>query len=418
MEPDQRTHPEQQPALPLMKHYPLGITLSAALSTLLVALSLTALLTPNLEYGVVMLILLAIVVGIPLCFALLATWFTYRRRASAPLPAKLNAAMFVPTLIALSVLPIGSAMQDTARRWFNDAHPDIRELHVNFSGRPLWLALGSAQTEAGRWPQMPLQAGNEAKFVAFTRLPLEDEINENRFPYVGSRLREKVHSYAYAEKGEDGRPVEARPRPLMVRPYPDLGWLPSDIRESKLLVHQYFHYYDHVEVAPGLARLDSSELAALQARLGNVVSFHLSNQYPRGLARLEINGQTLAIGTDSERISEAPCDRSTSFAGSGLLSIDKPLEVRWQTLDDPARWHEARVSVPAFQGATSRAMQASVRNVRLYFLDNDVLAAEQLQTLTSLGGEQKTVTTGVPAGAHQNETCDAHERTSIDSLSS
>lgn len=417
MEPDQRTNPGQQPALPL-KHYPLGITLSAALSTLLVALSLIALLTPNLDYGVVMLILVAIVVGFPLCLALLLTWFAYRRRASAPPPAKLHAAMFAPTLLALSILPIGSAMQDTARRWFNDAHPDIRELHVNFSGRPLWLAIGSAQTEAGGWPQMPLQAGNEAKFVAFTRRPQEAEINENRFPYVGSRLREKAHSYAYAEKDDSGRPVAVRPRPLLVRPYPDLGWLPSDIRESKLLVHQYFHYYDYVEVAPGLARLDSSELAALQARLGNVVSFHLSSQYPRGLARLEINGQALAIGADSERISEAPCDRRTSFAGSALLSIDKPLEVRWQTLDEPSRWHEARVSVPAVQGATTRAIQAWVPNVRLYFLDNDVLAAEQLQTLTSLGGEHKTVTTGVPAGARQDEVCGTHERAGMDTVSS
>ncbi|MFX3543710.1 hypothetical protein [Ralstonia mannitolilytica] len=266
-----------------LKPYRLGITLSAALSILLSTLSLIALLTPNLDYGVVMLILVAIVVGVPLSLALLLTWFTYRRRASTPLPAKLHAAMFLPTLAALGVLPIGVGVQDTARRWFSEAHPDIRELHVNFSGRPLWLAVGSAQTGAGSWPRMPLLSGPEARFAGFIRHPEEDDVNQGRFPYTGSRLRESEHSYAYADTDEAGQPVAVRPRPLLLRPYPDLGTLRWDLRESDLLVYQYFHYYDHVDVAPGLGRLDASKLDELQGLVGNVVSFYLSDQYPRGL---------------------------------------------------------------------------------------------------------------------------------------
>lgn len=400
-----------------LKPYWLGITFGAALAVLLSTLSLIALLTPNLDYGVVILILLAIVVGVPLCIALLVTWLTYRRRTSVPLPAKLHAAMFVPTFVALSVLPMGSAVQDTARKWFKEAHPDIRELHVNFSGRPLWLVLGSAQTDSGAWPNMPLQSGTEAKFVSFTRHPQKDEIAEARFPYVGSRLRESGHSYAYAEKDENGRPVAVRPRPLVLRPYPSLGWLPSDVRESKLLVYQYFHYYDHVDVAPGLTRLDSSELTALQARLGNVVSFYLSDQHSQGLARLEVNGQTLVLGVNGEIILEEPCHRLTGFAGSALLDIEKPLTVRWQTLGDPSRWHEARVSVPAFHDTASPAVRAAVRNVRLYFLDNDAVAAEQLRTLSSLSGERRTITTGVPAGAQIGRNCDTRDRNNIDVFS-
>ena len=149
----------------MLKRYWLGITLSAALAILLITLSLIALLTPNLDYGVVLLILLALVIGLPLCLALLLTWLAYRRSASTPLPAKLHAAMFLPTLAALSVLPIVAGVQDTARRWFSEAHPDIRELHVNLSGRPLWLLVGSAQTGAGSWPHMPLLSGR-----AFIRL--------------------------------------------------------------------------------------------------------------------------------------------------------------------------------------------------------------------------------------------------------
>ena len=93
----------------------------------------------------------------------------------------------------------------------------------------------------------------------------------------------------------------------------------------------------------------------------------LSDQYLRGLARLEIDGQTPVIGANDERVFEAPCDRRSSLVGSALLDIQVPLAVRWQTLDDPARWHEASVSVPAFQGPISRDMQASLRNVPLYF---------------------------------------------------
>lgn len=401
----------------MLKRYWFGITLSAALAILLITLSLIALLTPDLGYGVVMLILLAVVVGVPLCFALLVTWLVYKRRASTPLPAKLHAAMFLPTLAAMSVLPIGAGVQDIARRWFSEAHPDIRELHVNFSGRPLWLAAGTAQTSAGSWPHMPLLSGSEARFADFIRHPQEEDVNQGRFPYTGSRLRESEHSYAYADTDDAERPVTVRPRPLVLRPYPDLGRLPSDLRESDLLVYQYFHYYDHVDVAPGLARLDTSKLNGLQGRLGNVVSFHLSDQYPRGLARLEVDGQTLAIGTENERVFEAPCDRRSSFVGSALLDIKMPLAVRWQTLDDPARWHEASVSVPAFQGTTSPAMQASVRNVRLYFLDGGVVAAEQFQTQSLLGGGQRTVSTGVPVGARTDRICDNTNQDNIDAFS-
>lgn len=400
-----------------LKPYRLGITLSAALAILLITLSLIALLTPNLDYGVVLLILLALVIGLPLGLALLLTWLAYRRSASTPLPAKLHAAMFLPTLAALSVLPIGAGIQDTARRWFSEAHPDIRELHVNFSGRPLWLAVGSAQTGAGSWPRMPLLSGPEARFAGFIRHPQEDDVNQGRFPYAGSRLGEGEHSYAYADTDEAGQPVAVRPRPLLLRPYPDLGRLPSDLRESDLLVYQYFHYYDHVDVAPALGRLDASKLDELQGRLGNVVSFYLSDQYPRGLARLEIDGQTLVIGTDNERVFEAPWDRRSSFVGSALLDIQAPLAVRWQTLDDPARWHEASVSVPAFQGTTSRAMQASVRNVRLYFLDGGVVAAEQFLTQNLLGGDQRTVTTGVPVGVRADRICDNTNQKNIDAFS-
>lgn len=82
---------------------------------------------------------------------------------------------------------------------------------------------------------------------------------------------------------------------------------------------------------------------------------------PPGLARLEIIWQALVISTDGEGAAEAPCDRRTSVAGSALPRIGRPPEVRWQTLDDPSRWPQARVSVPALRGATSRAMEASVR---------------------------------------------------------
>ena len=400
-----------------LKPYWFGITLSAALSILLITLSLIALLTPNLDYGVVLLILLAIVIGLPLCLALLSEWFAYRRSASKPLPAKLHAAIFLPTLAAMSVLPIGTGVQDIAREWFSEAHPSIRELHVNFSGRPLWLAVGIAQTSAGSWPHMPLLSGSEARFAGFIRHPQEEEVNQGRFPYTGSRLRESEHSYAYADTDDAGRPIAVRPRSLLLRPYPDLGRLPSDLRESDLLVYQYFHYYDHVDVAPGLGRLDASKLDELQGLVGNVVSFYLSDQYPRGLARLEVDGQTLAIGTDNERVFEAPCDRRSSFVGIALVDIKMPLAVRWQTLDDPARWREASVSVPAFQGTTSPAMQASVRNVRLYFLDGGVVAAEQFQTQSLLGGGQRTVSTGVPVGARTDRICDNTKQDNIDAFS-
>lgn len=93
----------------------------------------------------------------------------------------------------------------------------------------------------------------------------------------------------------------------------------------------------------------------------------LSDQYLRGLARLEIDGQILATGTNDEHVFEASCDRRSSLVGSALLDIQVPLAVRRQTLDDPTRRHEASVSVPALQGLISWDTQVSLRNVPLYF---------------------------------------------------
>lgn len=386
--------------------YRLGIVLSATLAIFLSALSLIALFTPNLDYGVVMLILLAVVIGVPLCIALLVTWFVYDRRAPEGLPLKLHIAMFVPTLAAVSIIPIAGAMESTARAWFSDAHPSIREIHVNMSGRPLWLAVGATTTYSGGVLQMPLESGSKAKFVGFTRNPSREEISAGTFPYEGSRLRAGEHVYVYATSDEEGHPLSIRPRPLVQMPYPDLGRFSSNVRESELLVYQYFHYYDHVEVVPTLDLIEMSKLKGAARPPSHLVSFFLSNLYPPGLARLEVNGQAVVLGRDSNIASEASCYRPRGLAGDALVDIDKPLVIRWQTLGAPERWYEARgVVVPSFGHDAKGVIDASVPSVMLYFLGNDMVKAERFQELRLRGDRPALRATGLPAGVSADKAC-------------
>ena len=73
-----------------------------------------------------------------------------------------------------------------------------------------------------------------------------------------------------------------------------------------MIRHLYFHYPDHVEVAPALQRLAGMTEQQLDGKkLKGLVLFKAQNYTLNGIARLEINGRTLDVG-DRALASVAP----------------------------------------------------------------------------------------------------------------
>ena len=86
------------------------------------------------------------------------------------------------------------------------------------------------------------------------------------------------------------------------------------------------------------------------------------------------------------------------------MDLDAPLRVRWQTLDNPTRWHEASVTVPPFRQAPS-GWAISLSNVLLYFTGEGHVAAERFQLQMIAVAETGLFATGLPAGVPADETC-------------
>lgn len=385
------------------RNYRAGIGVSLLLAALIAALSLIAVATPNLGWGVVALATLAIWVGVPLLLVLLLAWLRYMVRERGQVPGRVHAVMFVPTAAAMLIVPLWQSLQNTWDSFAGGSRAAIAELHVNLSGQPLWLDTSPyASTGSGAGPDLPMQGDTPERFVAFHRYPNAQSDVDSAFPYQDARLKRSADHYRYATPSGDRAVTDV---PLVRRPYPDTtrfnaGWRSAGPPE---LVHLYYHYSDHVEVAPTLARLSGSAADDLQrSRFEGLVLFKIHNYGSTPIVRMEVDGIALDIGDSAiENIPAAPADCTAySFpAGVALLSLDRPLQLRWQTVDAPARWHSARVQVPAFRQAQPLQGQSTLQQVLLYVLPDGTLAAERYAEVFNGDTRRGIKATGLPARA-------------------
>lgn len=398
----------------LLKHYGLGVVLSVVLGMFIALLSLAALGAPG--YSGLGAIYLAIAGGVPLLIILVMTWICYMIRDRGRLPGRVHALMFLPALIGLGIIPMAMAIEHASHNHFSAEHPSIHELHVNLSGKDLWLAMGAtAETESGSSPSMPLEAAGS---VSFTRYPGRDEVKAGRFPYEGARLRQGVDTYVYAPNDEGaGAPKPTSTLPLVRLAYPDLGPLLPYETESSLLLYQYFHYPNHVEMAPSLAGFAGSTGDYLEDKVRGLVLFDVAiHKHPQPvLFRLEINGQTLALGSPIKP--DEHCAWAYMGSAGALVDADKPLRLRWQTLDDPQRWHEATVNTPAFRHAIPAGAHVSWPQVLMYFIGNDKVAAERFEEVRLPGGKLALHATGMPGEVPSDTVCgSASARYNLDTV--
>ncbi len=393
-------------ARPSFGKYWLGLALSLALTGLLLWIDVSMLSHRDVGYGAIAYMLAAIFIGAPLAVALVITWLIYMARAHGRLPGRVHLLMFVPPLLSLLVIPVGEDIRRADADQFSERHPAIQETHVNLSGRPLWLAPDvNGSTSSGAPPAMPMRPGPWARFVSFTRYPDAQALNAGSFPYDGTRLRDGIDTYSYGTgDAQDQFKAGGRTVPLVRLPYPDIHELTPYESEHVLLVYQYFHYGDRVEVAPGLANMALSTQDALLRNAPHLVKFYMSNRVAPAIARVEVNGQTLAVGSDGPIEADAQCRYAYTPIGYALLDLGASLKLRWQTLDDPGHWREASLTLPPLR-AEATGVPTSFPSVLLYFTGDGHVAAERFQLLKLDGDRSGLLATGRPAGVPAGETC-------------
>lgn len=387
--------------------YLFGLIRSFALAGWLAALGIIAVSDPTLGWGIIALITAAIWVGGPLAILLIITWIAYLVRDRGQIPGRIHALLIVPTLLALLIYPAYESIEQVKRDGFSAAHPYISETHVNMSGKDLWIDTSPyASTGSGAGPQLPLSAGEPQRFAAFNRYP--NASASTPFPYDGARLRDGITQYAYRTPAELAQTPAV---PLNRLPYPDLKPLRSASGQSdaSLLRYLYFHYPDHVDVAPALGRLSGMTEDRLEGnKQKGLVLLKAHNYTPSAIVRLEINGQTLDIG-DRALKSNAPlpaaCHDFATPIGGAFVDIDRALTLRWQTLDAPQTWHEATLRVPAFNKPQPVDGESTLMRVQLYFLPDGSVEGERFVQVRLAKGQLGIRATGVPAPAIAYASC-------------
>ena len=395
--------PARTAHLKQIRHYLFGIIVSLLLAGLLAFLGVVFVSTPNLGWGAQALLSYGVLFGGPLALVLALCWIVYMVRDKGQVPGRVHALMFLPTALALAIVPVSDSIEQGRQDRFQASHPAIEEAHVNLSGRTIWTDRRGGSVSSGASPYLEPGSVEQYMFSRFSRYPNQGPAASEAFPYEGARLKSGVDRYVYSS--QDGTPGASVP--LKRLPYPDLGKLPSASSqgEAELVVYHYYHYADRVEVAPGIARFAGMTNDRMEAAgMPGLAIFGLQNLTPQTIARVEINGQAYDMGSYATRsVLRQPCDPARG-GSPVLLDLEQPLRVRWQTLEEPGTWREATVNVPAFSAASKTDPAKGLLRVRLYFLPDETVAAERYREIR-VRGELSVRATGLPTAAQAHTGC-------------
>jgi len=398
------------------RHYLFGLIISIALAGWLAFLGLTAALTPNLGWGIVALLTAAIWVGVPLAVLLVIVWLYYLSRDRGQVPGRVHAWLFLPTLISMLIYPASESFEKSKRDRFSDAHPYIAETHVNLSGKDLRIdATPYASTSSGAGPSMPLTANEPQRFMVFNRYPSPTATQP--FPYDGTRLRDDIAQYTYRTDLGDAAGASL---PMTRLAYPDLARFSSALNkpDKSMLRYLYFHYPDHVEVAPALNRLAgmTEERLDRQGQHG-LVLLSAVNYTSSAIARLEVNGQTLDIG-DRALASVAPlpatCHDFARPIGAAFIILSRPVVLRWQTASAATPhhpWHTATLQVPAFRNPEPVDGESTLMRLQLNFLPDGTVEVERFVQVHLPKNKLGIRATGIPERAAPYASCGSATRT-------
>ena len=315
-----------------------------------------------------------------------------------------------PVLLALAALLILSAIKDAKKEFYEQSHPNIQEMHINLSGKFLWIGEASSDNALSNTPD---------QFVEVTRYAGG---NDKMLAYNGSRLAESfknVSIYSSETASADSRVVLTLPV-VQAKSYPAVASFLSKVKEfslsgyspteASLLVYQYYYYADHVEVAPAI-NLSGSDSMALWGSNIPVVEIHIANLQPQSIARLEVDGVTLALGSEPRKTETNSNECISRNYGSPMINIlTAPLKVRWQFVEPNPQWHEAKVTVPQLPALKAKPdWKSRDTQVFLYFQKDGSVTSQWQQVVTLKGDKLGLRTTAILPKLIEPAPCGAAE---------
>ena len=362
-----------------MREHPAGPVIGGLMAAVMVCLLVMMYTDGDSAYGMYAVALIAMVVLVPLLVANLVMTAVYLLRRTVP--RRTYAWMWLPAVVVLLSAQLLAVAADLRHEAFERAHPDIREVHVNLSGRSLWLD----PAEAGGRNPAELSGATPEKFLSLTRYPGGDDAMS---AYVRARLADDFRELRVFR----GPPATTPPTLLPVRrpvSFPAveglLDRLSFERGEASVVEYVYYHYADHIDVVPTINLSGSQEMDLWGSGIP-LVDFHLANLTPLPIARLEIDGHGVYLGSDAfaPEKTDNCCCASRNYSAHAINKLDAPLRVRWQLAESNPVWHEATVTVAPFRagGIYGRIRSTSVD---LFFQNDGSVAAEAYQLIDQPG---------------------------------
>ncbi len=249
-----------------------------------------------------------------------------------------------------------------------------------------------------------MEADQPGKFIELTRRAVyQENPSENNvtFEYDGSRLSQNFKEILEHHDAPGVSTPTALPV-VVTSAYPDVSSFIHLLRdendnEVNLIDYLYYHYGDHVEVAPTL-RLSGSQEMKLWGFKTPVVNFYCSNLTTRPIARIEADGQALALtgnALGSILESDTGCYDRYNYAQAILRPGSTHLHLRWQFAEANPPWHEADVILPQFartQGLPKGRFHST--GIDLYFQNDGSVVAERSEQYELANSKPAILTTG------------------------
>ena len=305
-----------------------------------------------------------------------------------------------PSLFALLIVFVVQAWliyktyeAEKIKKAFDRKRPNIDEVHINLSGKDIWLNPDITVNDAKFSPADELRANYAEKFISVKRYGRDYYGHDEMSAYSGAHLAKTLRSIPVYF----GPPQHTSPRMMpvvMPSSYPDtssfIHILDYADTDAAVMSYQYYYYADRVEVAPAMVLSGSEKITLLENKIPFTV-IHLSNLQSRSIVRLEINGQAIALG-DWAWAMETTNGNCTSrnYDIEMFVNFEKPLKVRWQLAEPNPKWHEAMVAIPAFKSAKKPAGNVRLNTALLFFQKDGSVLAEREQEI-ELANDQLAV---------------------------
>ncbi len=303
--------------------------------------------------------------------------------------------MWGPIALVWCAVLLAKGLAQHTRRLDEAKHPSVREMHVNLSGRSIWFDPAGQGGEPRGRQAMPGDA--PGVFAEVTRYYSADD---PMAIYEVARLAPSFRSMTvFVAPPPDGA-TATLPVVWQADAFPDVASFMRHLSfrggEASVTEHWFFHYADRVEVVPALS-LSGSAVMDLAGGPVPMVAFHIANLAHQRLARLEVDGATLGLGSEARAPEQANGYGCTerNHAAHALNRLQAPLKLRWQWAQANPAWHEATVKVPAFRERldTPRG-NPHLTSVTLYLQADGSVVAERSLLRSSLSGEMSLQTTG------------------------